>query len=161
MDFYLLVVSGVSTLSFCGGEAKRIQVVRVGPNRRVFRGCRARPTHEDQRKRVMKTIRRLFTRLVLETEAGLVFRWMWYRLNRRQDTPELEHSLRLRDAQQLENIIRIGVKRRGRIQLVEQWTVRVWGRDGSCSGYKSPVKALLRAALTRYADSLFRQGRAT
>lgn len=30
MDFYLLVVSGVSTLSFCGGEAKRI---RVGVNR--------------------------------------------------------------------------------------------------------------------------------
>ncbi|KAE8397283.1 hypothetical protein BDV37DRAFT_277058 [Aspergillus pseudonomiae] len=62
MDFYLLVVSGVSTLSFRGGEAKRIQVVRVGPSRRVFRG-----------KRVMKTIRRLSTRLVLETEAGLVF----------------------------------------------------------------------------------------
>jgi hypothetical protein len=45
MDFYLLVVSGVSTLSFRGGEAKRIQVVRVGPSRRVFRGRRARPTH--------------------------------------------------------------------------------------------------------------------
>ncbi|KAE8155898.1 hypothetical protein BDV40DRAFT_282554 [Aspergillus tamarii] len=73
MDFYLLVVSGVSTLSFRGGKAKRIQVVRVGPSCRVFRGCRARPTHTKSAKRVMKTIRRLSTRLVLETEAGLVF----------------------------------------------------------------------------------------
>ncbi|OJZ80311.1 hypothetical protein ASPFODRAFT_459910 [Aspergillus luchuensis CBS 106.47] len=30
MDFYLLVVSGVSTLALRGREAKRIQVVRVG-----------------------------------------------------------------------------------------------------------------------------------
>lgn len=54
----------------------------------------------------MKTIRRLPTRLVLETEAGLVLQRLWYRLGRRQDTSELEHSLRLRDAQQLneENI---------------------------------------------------------
>jgi hypothetical protein len=54
-----------------GGEAKRIRVVRVGPSRRVFRSSRARPTHENQRKRVMKTIRRLSTRLVLETDTGL------------------------------------------------------------------------------------------
>ncbi|RDH26185.1 hypothetical protein BDQ94DRAFT_51991 [Aspergillus welwitschiae] len=73
MDFYLLVVSGVSTLSLRGGEAKKIQVVRAGPSRRVFRGSRARPTHENQRKRVMKTIRRLFTRFVLETDTGLAF----------------------------------------------------------------------------------------
>jgi hypothetical protein len=45
MDFYLLAVSGVSTLCLCRGEAKRIQGVRVGPNRRVFRGYRAHPTH--------------------------------------------------------------------------------------------------------------------
>jgi hypothetical protein len=45
MDFYLLAVSGVSTLCLCGGEAKRIQGVRLGPNRRVFRGYRAHPTH--------------------------------------------------------------------------------------------------------------------
>ncbi|KAJ5940451.1 hypothetical protein N7516_000619 [Penicillium verrucosum] len=50
----------------------------------------------------MKTIRRLPTRLVLETEAGLVLQRLWYRLGRRQDTSELEHPLRLRDAQQTE-----------------------------------------------------------
>jgi hypothetical protein len=44
MDFYLLAVSSVSALCLCGGEAKRIQGVRVGPNRRVFCGYRARPT---------------------------------------------------------------------------------------------------------------------
>jgi hypothetical protein len=33
----------------------------------------------------MKTIRRLPTRLVLETEAGLVLQRLWYRLGRRQD----------------------------------------------------------------------------
>jgi hypothetical protein len=38
----------------------------------------------------MKTIRRLPTRLVLETEAGLVSQRLWYRLGRRQDTSELE-----------------------------------------------------------------------
>jgi hypothetical protein len=50
----------------------------------------------------MKTTRRLSTRLVLETEAGLVIQWMWYCLDRRQDTSELEHSLRLRDALRFE-----------------------------------------------------------
>jgi hypothetical protein len=47
MDFYLLAVSGVSTLCLCGGEAKRILVALVGPNRRVFRGYRAHPTHTE------------------------------------------------------------------------------------------------------------------
>ena len=60
---------------------------------------------DSRGKRVIKTIRQLSTRLVLETEAGLVSQWMWYRLDRRQDTSELEHSLRSRDAPQLEQEI--------------------------------------------------------
>jgi cell division protein FtsL len=50
----------------------------------------------------MKTIRRLPTRLVIETEAGLVLQWLWYRLGRRQDTSELEHPLRSRDPKEIE-----------------------------------------------------------
>jgi hypothetical protein len=50
----------------------------------------------------MKTIRRLPTRLVVEIEAGLVPQWLWYRLGRGQDTSELKHPLRLRDAKELE-----------------------------------------------------------
>lgn len=50
----------------------------------------------------MKTIRRLSTRLVLETEARLILQWLWYRLGRRQDTSELERHLRSRDAKELE-----------------------------------------------------------
>lgn len=87
----------------------------------------------------MKTIRRLPTRLVLETEAGLVLQRLWYRLGRRQDTSELEHPLRLRDAQQTERgkyrrqhnktsrrtkeNTYDGVERRGGLQLVAQQTV--------------------------------------
>ena len=86
----------------------------------------------------MKTIRRLSTRLVLETEAGLVIQWMWYRLDRRQDTSELEHSLRSRDALRLEQGLQTRkqnferhiflthcVERRGRIEPVEQGVVQV------------------------------------
>jgi hypothetical protein len=103
MDSYLLVVSGVSTLWFSRGEAKRIRVVRVAGEVQDFHLLDGSPsTHTIRGQRVMKTIRRLSTRLVLETEAGLVFQWMWYRLDRRQDTSELEHSLRSRDALRLE-----------------------------------------------------------
>jgi hypothetical protein len=37
----------------------------------------------------MEIIRRLSNRFVLETETGLISRWVWYRLDRREDTPEL------------------------------------------------------------------------
>lgn len=43
-DFYLLVVSGVSTLPFRGGEAKRIHVVRVGAEPQSFLWL-TRPSH--------------------------------------------------------------------------------------------------------------------
>jgi len=102
---------------------------------RIFTCSTAAPNPHNQRKRVMKTIRRLSTRLVLETEAGLVFQWMWYRLDRRQDTSELEHSLGSRDALRLEPrlqtikqkmrhrrhiFLTYCVERRGRIEPVEQ-----------------------------------------
>ena len=51
MDFYLLVVSGVSTLSFCGGEAKRIRVGWIGVGPQSFPWLTTPiPPHTNQRK---------------------------------------------------------------------------------------------------------------
>ena len=100
MDFYLLVVSGVSTLSFCGGEAKRIREGWI-PRGRAAEFSVVADTHsptQNRGKRIMKTIRRLPTRLVLETEARLILQRLWYRLGRRQDTYKFEQPLRSRDA---------------------------------------------------------------
>lgn len=122
----------------------------------------------------MKTIRRLPTRLVLETEAGLVLQRLWYRPGRRQDTSELEHRSGIAgrptnlNEENMEDSIQNtrlangntydGVERRGGIQLVAQQAEQCplgapWNGLG-----RNLVKAKLRATLTRTSCGLFQVG---
>jgi len=99
MDFYLLVVSGVSTLSFWGGEAERIQSGVGGCRHAEFSPAwtaATQPTPSEDNG-LWKPSDDCLLDSYSRPKLGLFFQRMWYRLDRRQDTSGLEHSLRSRD----------------------------------------------------------------